>query len=304
MKNNTQPYMVSFGEVLWDIFPNGERAGGAPFNVAYNTFRMGTDIKMLSRTGNDHLGKRLTDQIENWGITTELIQTDEKYPTGTVIANFDENGEAHYDIVQNVAWDFIEILPEHKEIVQNAEAFVFGSLAARNETSRKTLLQLLDWAKFKVFDVNFRPPFVDIELIKTLLHKCDLVKMNKAELRQIIDFLGEEYIDEETSAKHIQKYFGINEIVLTKGSKGARYFVGDQNYTFDAIPIEIADTVGSGDSFLAGFLHKRIQGKSPEEIMRQAVSLGAFITSRPGACPDYSYEEFRNFRESKTETSI
>ena len=304
MKNNTQPYMVSFGEVLWDIFPNGERAGGAPFNVAYNTFRMGTDIKMLSRTGNDSLGKRLTDQIENWGITTELIQTDEKYPTGTVIANFDENGEAHYDIVQNVAWDFIEILPEHKEIVQNAEAFVFGSLAARNETSRKTLLQLLDWAKFKVFDVNFRPPFVDIELIKTLLHKCDLVKMNKAELRQIIDFLGEEYIDEETSAKHIQKYFGINEIVLTKGSKGARYFVGDQNYTFDAIPIEIADTVGSGDSFLAGFLHKRIQGKSPEEIMRQAVSLGAFITSRPGACPDYSYEEFRNFRESKTETSI
>ncbi len=304
MKNTTQPYIVSFGEVLWDIFPNGERAGGAPFNVAYNTFKMGTDIKMLSKVGNDELGKKLINQIKNWGITTELIQTDEKFSTGTVIANFDENNEAHYDIVQNVAWDFIEILPEHEEIIKNAEAFVFGSLAARNETSRNTLFQLLEWAKFKIFDVNFRPPFVDVELIKTLLHKCDLVKMNKPELRNIIEFLGEEYIDEETGVKHIQKYFNINEVVLTKGSKGARYFVGNQSYTFSAIPITIADTVGSGDSFLAGFLHKRIQEKSPEEIMKQAVSLGAFITSKFGACPDYNYEESRIFRENQYKKSV
>ncbi len=304
MKNIKNPYIVCFGEVLWDIFPTGERAGGAPFNVAYNSFRMGTEVCMLSKIGKDKLGERLIEQIKDWNISTDLIQVDEIHPTGTVLANFDENGEAHYDIVRNVAWDFIEILPEHKEVIQNADAFVFGSLAARSETSRKTLFQLLEWAKFKVFDVNFRPPFVDFNLIKKLLHKTDLVKMNKAELRKIIDDLGEEYVDEETSAKHIQKYFGIHEVILTKGSKGARYFIGDKNYTFTAIPIEIADTVGSGDSFLAGFLHKRIQGKSPEEIMKQAVSLGAFITSKSGACPDYSYDEFRNFRERKSEKSF
>ncbi len=301
MKNKKNPYIVCFGEVLWDIFPSGERAGGAPFNVAYNTNRMGTEVRMLSKIGNDKLGDQLLDQIKNWNIPTDLIAVDQVHPTGTVLAQFDESGEAHYDIVQNVAWDFIEILPEHQEVIENADAFVFGSLAARNETSCKTLFQLLEWAKFKVFDVNFRPPFVDFELIKKLLHKTDLVKMNKAELRKIIDYLGEQYVDEETSVKHIQKYFDINEVVLTKGSKGARYFIGDNNFTFSAIPIEVADTVGSGDSFLAGFLHKRIQGKSPEEIMKQAVSLGAYITSKSGACPDYSYEEFRRFRESKTE---
>ncbi len=113
-----------------------------------------------------------------------LFRQTSSFSTGIVIANFDENNEAHYDIVQNVAWDFIEILPEHEEIIKNAEAFVLVVWLQETKTSRNTLFQLLEWAKFKIFDVNFRPPFVDVELIKTLLHKCDLVKMNKPEFAQ------------------------------------------------------------------------------------------------------------------------
>ena len=124
--------------------------------------------------------------------------------------------------------------------------------------------------------------------------------MNKAELRTILEYLGEDYIDEDTGIRHLQAYFNLNEIVLTKGSKGARYFISDTAYNFPAVHIEIADTVGSGDSFLAGFLSKRIQGRSPEEIMKQATSLGAFITSKAGACPDYTYEEFKAFREKNS----
>lgn len=295
--NNNKSYAVCFGEVLWDIFPTGSRAGGAPFNVAYNLDKMGVEVQMISKVGNDELGNQLLNQIKNWNISTDFIQIDNENPTGTVIANFDEHGEAHYNIVENVAWDHIEITQEQKELIQNSEAFVFGSLIARNEVSKNTLLELIELSKFRVFDVNFRPPFIDFELTKTLLHKAHLVKMNKAELRTIIEFLGEEYIDEDNSIKRIQKHFDLNEIVLTKGSKGARYFVGDHNYTFSAVSIEVTDTVGSGDSFLAGFLSKRIQGKLPEEIMKQAVSLGAFITSKSGACPDYTYEEFKSFRE-------
>lgn len=295
--NNNKSYTVCFGEVLWDIFPAGSRAGGAPFNVAYNLDKMGVEVQMISKVGNDELGNELLNQIKNWKISTDFIQIDNEKPTGTVIANFDEHGEAHYDIVNNVAWDNIQITEKQKELIQNSEAFVFGSLIARNEVSKNTLLELIELSKFRVFDVNFRPPFIDFELIKTLLHKADLVKMNKAELRTIIEFLGEEYIDEDNSIKHIQKHFDLNEIVLTKGSKGARYFVGDKSYNFSAVSIEVNDTVGSGDSFLAGFLSKRIQGKLPEEIMKQAVSLGAFITSKSGACPDYTYEEFKSFRE-------
>ncbi|SIS64516.1 fructokinase [Chryseobacterium ureilyticum] len=298
MNTNKFNYVVCFGEVLWDIFPSGSRAGGAPFNVAYNLFKMGIDTKMLSRIGNDTLGQQLLNQIDQWGITTDFIQVDRERPTGTVLANFDEHGEAQYEIVKEVAWDYIEALPKHKELIQNSKAFVFGSLIARNEVSKKTLLELLEHSKFRIFDVNFRPPFIDFDFIKELLHKADLVKMNKAELRTILEFLGEDYIDEDTSIRHLQNYFDLNEIILTKGSKGARYFVGSTSYNFPAVHIEIADTVGSGDSFLAGFLSKRIQGRSPEEIMKQATSLGAFITSKSGACPDYTYEEFRTFREN------
>lgn len=298
MNTNKFNYVVCFGEVLWDIFPSGSRAGGAPFNVAYNLFKMGIDTKMLSRIGNDTLGQQLLNQIDQWGITTDSIQVDRERPTGTVLANFDEHGEAQYEIVKEVAWDYIEALPKHKELIQNSKAFVFGSLIARNEVSKKTLLELLEHSKFRIFDVNFRPPFIDFDFIKELLHKADLVKMNKAELRTILEFLGEDYIDEDTSIRHLQNYFDLNEIILTKGSKGARYFVGSTSYNFPAVHIEIADTVGSGDSFLAGFLSKRIQGRSPEEIMKQATSLGAFITSKSGACPDYTYEEFRTFREN------
>lgn len=291
------PYVVCFGEVLWDIFPQGTRAGGAPFNAAYNISKMGTDVKMLSRIGNDELGEKLTHQINTWGLTTDYIQVDNEHPTSTVIAKIDEENEATYDIVNHVAWDYIDFLPEHEELISNAEAFVFGSLSARNPKSRETLLQLLKFAKLKIFDVNFRPPFIDLELIKELLFQADIVKMNKAEMRQIMQFFSEEYKSEDESAAFIQNHFNIKEIVLTKGSKGARYFVGDQNYGFSAVPIEIADTVGSGDAFLAGFISKRVQLKSPEEIMKEAISLGAFITSKSGACPDYEYEEFEKFKK-------
>jgi fructokinase len=299
MMTDKNSYIVCFGEVLWDIFPEGSRAGGAPFNVAYNVHKMGIDVNMLSKIGNDELGKKLTDQIKSWEISTDYIQVDEKYPTSTVIAKIDKHNEATYEIINDVAWDFIEFLPEHKELVSNAEAFVFGSLSARNEKSKETLLQLLEFAKLKIFDVNFRPPFTEVELIKTLLQKADIVKMNKAELKQILEFIGKEYNNEEESVAFLQNHFDIKEVILTKGSKGAKYFVGDKNYSFEAVPITVADTVGSGDAFLSGFISKRIKNENPEEIIKQAISLGAFITSKSGACPDYEYSEFENFKNQK-----
>lgn len=293
---NKTPYIVCFGEVLWDVFPEGSKAGGAPFNVAYHVYKTGTDVKMLSRIGNDELGRKLTDQIKNWGITADYIQIDHEHPTSTVIAKIDEDNEATYEIINHVAWDYIDFLPEHEKLVSEAGAFVYGSLSARNPKTRETLLKLLEFSKLNIFDVNFRPPFIEVDLIKELLHKADIVKMNKAEMRRIMEFLDKEYVSEDESAAYIRNHFDIKEIILTKGSKGARYFAGNSNYSFPAVPIQIADTVGSGDSFLSGFISKRIQGKSPEEIMNEATALGAFITSKHGACPDYTYEEFQQFK--------
>jgi len=299
--NNKNTYIVCFGEILWDIFPDGEKAGGAPFNAAYHIKKMGIEVKMLSRIGNDELGKKLTDRMKGWGITTSYIQEDLEHPTSTVLAKIDEHHEASYEIINHVAWDYIEFLPEHEKLVSEAEAFIFGSLSARNEKTRETLLKLLKSAKLKVFDVNFRPPFIDVDLIRQLLHHADIVKMNKSEMRQIMEFLGKEYKSEEETAAFIQKHFDIREIILTKGSKGARYFTGDTHYDFAAVPIEIADTVGSGDAFLSGFISKRILGGSPEEMMNNAVSLGAWITSKYGACPGYDLQEFEAFKNKQTD---
>ncbi|WP_337965563.1 carbohydrate kinase [uncultured Flavobacterium sp.] len=296
-EQTTKSSIYCYGEVLWDIFPDGARAGGAPFNVAYNLMRMGVDAHMISRIGNDKLGRDLMKQLSDWNIATENTQIDNQYPTGTVLAHIDEHNEAHYDITEPVAWDFIEYRDDQINKVSNAAAFVFGSLITRGEKSRNTLFQLLEIAKFKVFDVNIRPPFFSVPVVKELLYKADLVKMNKAELRLILEFLGRDYVNEDDSIRYIQDEFNINEVLISKGSKGAIYYNGDDHYQALAVPVKIADTVGSGDAFLAGFLSKRITNSSPEEIMAQAVALGGFITSKEGACPSYTLTDFNAFRQ-------
>lgn len=289
---------VCFGEVLWDIFPGEQRRiGGAPFNVAYHLFKMGLDVEMISSVGDDDLGRELLQKIKNWQISTDHIQITEEHPTSTVVASVDENNDAHYEIVENVAWDFIETTQENKKVLTTADALVFGTLAARNEKSKNTLFQLLEISSYNVFDINLREPYYDIRIINELLHKTQLAKFNKAELRMVLDFLKKEYKDEKDSIRFLQDKFNIREIIVSKGSKGALYAHEDRFYLYPTIPIEVKDTVGSGDSFLAGFLSKRLQKESSaHEIMAQAVSLGAFITSQEGACPEYTLEEFLGFK--------
>jgi fructokinase len=297
-KNTKSVYC--YGEVLWDIFPEGARAGGAPFNVAYNLMRMGIDSHMISRVGNDKLGIDLITQLTDWNISTQDSQIDPVYPTGTVIAHIDEHNEAHYDIIKPVAWDFIEFRNDYIEKISNAAAFVFGSLITRSETSRNTLFELLEIAQFKVFDINIRPPHYSVPIINDLLGKSDVVKMNKAELYLVLDFLNKSYVDEDDAVRFIQDKFNIKEVLVSKGSKGALYYNEYQKYDVPAVPVTIQDTVGSGDAFLAGFLSKRILDENPIEIMNQATALGAFITSKKGACPNYSLNDFALFRKENT----
>ncbi|WP_079240841.1 carbohydrate kinase family protein [Chryseobacterium indologenes] len=289
---------VCFGEVLWDIFPGEQkRVGGAPFNVAYHLFKMGVEVNMISSVGDDQLGRDLLDKMKNWNIPADHVQINTEYPTSTVIATVDENNDAHYDIVEGVAWDYIETTPENMEIFNTTDALVFGTLAARNEKSRNTLFQLLELSDYNVFDINLREPYYEVGMIKDLLHKTHLAKFNKAEMRMMLDFLGKAYTTEEDGMKYLQDQFDLKEIIISKGSKGALYASEDHFYLYPTIPVTVKDTVGSGDSFLAGFLSKRLEkGSTIPEIMTQAVSLGAFITSQEGACPEYSLEDFIRFK--------
>ena len=291
--------VACYGEVLWDIFPGGQRrAGGAPFNVAYHLSRMGVDAHMISSVGSDHLGSELLEKIQNWNIPINGIQINDQYPTSTVVATIDENNDAHYDIIQHVAWDYIETRPADLNLLTETDALVFGTLAARNEKSKNTLFELTEASNYNVFDINLRPPYYDIHLIKDLLHRTQLAKFNKAELRMMLDFMGKDYVTEKDSIQYLQDVFGMKEIIISKGSKGALYANKDNFYLYPTVSVEVKDTVGSGDSFLAGFLSKRLEtGTSAQQVMHQAVALGAFITAQEGACPEYTLDYFTKFRD-------
>lgn len=298
MNSNTIK-IACFGELLWDLLPEQEKkAGGASFNVAYHLFKMGIDSRTISAVGNDALGEEIVSKIKNWGISTKNIQVSDTYPTSTVVATFDENHEAHYDIVTNVAWDYIEARSIDKQLVSESNALVFGSLASRNKDSRNSLFELLEESTFNVFDINLRKPHYDFNLLKELLHKSDIAKFNKAEMLLVLDFLGKSQTTEEDAVKKIQDIFKIKEIIISKGSKGALYVNDGDFHLYPARNVIVADTVGSGDSFLAGFLSKRfIEGATVKDIMEQAIDLSAFITSKVGPCPEYTFEEFQQFKK-------
>ncbi|MCT6869062.1 carbohydrate kinase [Apibacter sp.] len=291
--------IICFGEILWDIFPAGKKIGGAPFNVAYHLNKMGIDGRMISCVGNDELGKELIEKVKEASIPVDECQINNKYDTGTVIAEIDKNNEAHYTIVEPVAWDFIEWKQEYENLVKNSQGFVFGSLGSRNNLSKSTLIKLLEVAPYKIFDINLRPPYISQVSIIEFMKKADLVKMNKAELRLLLDWVGKEYTEEEEAIKYIRRCFSLDGLIVTKGSKGAVYCNQDQYIYSEAIQVEIKDTVGSGDSFLAGFLAKRAQGFSISDSIEEAIALGAFITNHIGACPVYDLEEFKKFKMNK-----
>lgn len=298
--NNTKPSVVCFGEVLWDIFPTYKRIGGAPLNVAFHLNKFNIDSHIITKIGEDELGTKILDRITNDGMSTNEVQVDPKHQTGTVFATFDDNNDASYEFLDNSAWDFIDFKPSDFDIVSKSDAFVFGTLASRKEHTRNTLYQLLEAAKYKVYDVNFRPPHYDLNFVAELMKKSDLLKMNKAELREILEHIGKHYTNEEEAVKHIQDYFKCDEIIVSKGSKGGIYQSNDIFYQFPAVEIVIKDTVGSGDSFLAGFLAEKIKKSNDLEVIKKASSLGAYITSHAGACPPYKLEDFHLFYEENT----
>ena len=286
--NQQQKTVVCYGEVLWDIFPTKTKPGGAPMNVAYHLRKFGIDSRMISRVGDDEAGKKLLNLLTEWDIPTENCQADLANETGKVIATVMPGNEMSYNIYSPVAWDYITPNADNDKLVSEADAFVYGSLVTRNETSRETLYQLIEKAKFNVFDINLRQPYYSPEIIKHLLGKCNLLKLNDTELELISAWFSTEKSDEETAVRVLQQKFNIDEVIVTKGAAGASYYTKDESYTFPAFKVTVKDTCGSGDSFLAAFLAKKFEGASPETSMIYATGLGAFVASHEGACPAYN----------------
>ena len=278
--------IVCFGEVLWDMLPTGKLPGGAPMNCAYHIHQLGLQSQMISRIGKDILGAELKELLISKKVDTSLLQVDDQYDTSTVAVTLDKKGTPSYEIVQPVAWDFIE-LQKNKEVVQQADALVYGSLAARNTTTLTTLLRLLPYAPFKIFDINLRSPFYDKKTLESLLHPADIVKLNEEEIEILCKLLGLSSFSEWDQMNWLIRRYQLTGMIITKGTEGALYFDGKKSYHQPIFKVEVQDTIGSGDAFLAGFTTQYIQGEPIPTCLQFGAFMGAYIASNKGAMPAY-----------------
>lgn len=290
MNNPNKHHVVCFGEVLWDIMPTGDVPGGAPMNVAYHLNKLGKNPALITKIGIDDKGKELVDIFSSSGVCTDFFQLDYQYETGKVFANPNEHNEVVYDIVKPSAWDFIAWEDVFTNLVSDAEYFVFGSLAARNKESKNTLLKLLEVAKIKVLDINLRAPHYNRRIVEELLKKADFVKMNLAELELITGWFSN-HTSTEDRMKSVREKFKIENMVVTMGGDGALLYMNGNISRHNGFKVNVVDTVGSGDAFLAGLLCKLLENTSSNDALTFASGLGALIATKRGACPQYDPEE-------------
>jgi fructokinase len=285
-----QPNIVCFGEMLWDVLPTGARPGGAPMNVAYHLKKLGAQPVLISRLGRDDYGKELMKLLMEQELPTDFVQWDDEHKTGIVNAHPGPNNEVTYDIVSPVAWDFISMQNSFPALMQGATYIVYGSLAARNEVTKGTLLQLLEGATKKVFDVNLRPPHFNENIIKQLLKGVTILKLNEDELLLLAGWFGN-VTGVASRIKLLQDKFNIPTVIVTRGGAGALLNVDGQLFEHNGYSVSVADTVGCGDAFLAGLLYQFNLGTGPPGALNFASALGALIATRSGACPPYRKEE-------------
>ena len=291
--------VVSFGEVLWDKLPSEKVPGGAPLNFGYRLNSFEKSISIISKVGDDALGKKLTEFLNKNGLDTEHLQISKIYKTGEVNVSIDKNGIADYDILNPVAWDDISLNSKNIDLTKNSSIFVFGSLICRNVTSRETLKKLLKIAPFKLFDVNLRFPYYDLNLIKELMMCSDFIKFNHEEITEISLIYNKKKTSLENMIKTISEKTKTYDICVTMGEKGACYYTNNTFYFQDGFKINVSDTVGAGDSFLATLVEGILNKTKPQEILKKACAVAALVASRRGATTKVSLTEINNLTGNK-----
>ena len=297
------PQVICFGEILWDLLLTGKVAGGAPMNVAFHLNQLGVPSSMISRVGNDEDGREILDFLQGKQVSADFVQLDNDHPTGTVKVTLNDDGHPQYDIVQNVAWDFIATTPVAIDAVRQTRAFVFGSLVARIPTSQNTLFEMIENAPFRVFDVNLRKPFFSKELIFGLLPKANMVKMNDEELEIIASWFGFNGTENEKMIQ-VKKACKIDVLLVTRGENGAISLTGTGFCSHEGYRVHVKDTIGSGDAFLAGYLSQYLHQASPEKCIDFACKTGAYVATKRGGTPVHDTCEITNLSQKAIKINI
>lgn len=286
--------------MLWDVFPTHKKIGGAPLNVAIRLKSLDNDVAIISKVGTDNLGDTLLKFIQDKKVSTQNINKDNSLNTGKVEVTLDKKGSASYNIMFPSAWDYIEFTESNQNLVKSSDAFIFGSLIGRNSTSKNTLLQLLEFANYKIFDVNLRPPHYSVDLLAELMSWADFIKFNDEELLEISQFFGSKYNEIEKNMAFISEYTNTKQICVTKGKNGAILLYDGQFYSNDGYEVNVIDTVGSGDSFLATLVNFLMKNEHPQEAIDIACAVGAIVANSEGANPEINRSDIMSLINFKS----
>ncbi len=297
--NHINEIVVGMGEALWDVLPEGKKIGGAPANFAYHVSQFGLPSRVVSAVGEDKLGAEILDNFREKKLNCMIEQV--PYPTGTVQVELDAEGVPCYDIKEGVAWDNIPYTNALEGLAHCTRAVCFGSLAQRSVVSRETINRFLDAMPvtdetLKIFDVNLRQGFYTKEILCNSFQKCNILKINDEELVTVSRMFGYPGIDLQDKCWILLAKYNLKMLILTCGVNGSYVFTPGKVSFVETPKVEVADTVGAGDSFTATFVAALLKGMSITEAHRLAVDVSAFVCTQNGAMPvipDYLKERMK-----------
>lgn len=289
--------ILCVGEILWDMLPDGAKAGGAPMNVALHLRKFGFDVGFAGRIGFDKLGRDLKDFLISQGLDVSLLQVDSDLPTSTVQVYLEANNQVRFEIVDNVAWDRIELIDALAKASREASVIIYGTLASRHTFTRETILKMLNNNNncLKLIDVNLRPPFNKQNVIEELIYKADIAKLNDDELKIIAGWYGK-VGDEKLLTKWFAEKYNCEIVCVTKGGNGSLVFTKDKIFEHPGYKVTVVDTVGSGDAFLAGFLYIYLTEGKLDKALDYACATGALVATKAGGTPDYQSDEIERIK--------
>lgn len=304
----TEAEVLCVGEVLWDALPAGLFLGGAPFNVACHLRAAGVPVSLVSRVGDDRLGAEARARVARYGVRTDLVQVDPHLPTGFVRVSISESGSPTFEILAPAAWDAIEASDALLARARAARAIVFGSLAQREPVSRRTIEALWDAGTMLVFDANLRPPFDDRDVVRRSLERADVVKVSARELEQLAGWFGLPMrtpsggtnAELEPTVSALAARFDCRVVCVTNGKEGSGLWREGRWTEHPGFEVDVRDTVGTGDAYLAVLLAGLLSGADDEALLHHASLMGAYVATQSGAVPPDQPVVFRPPRRKTT----
>jgi fructokinase len=287
--------IVSIGEVLWDVIAGKEHLGGAPFNFAAHARNLGHDVHFVSAVGCDERGDRILERMTQMGLSTRFVSRIEGWETGIATVNLDAKGQPTFEIHRPCAYDFISLTSSDLSdlLSPSPDAIYFGTLLQTSSQAFQVTRNVLtsNSTSRRFYDVNLRPSSYDPQVIRDLISRATVLKLNEDEVRTIDQIFEREHKSLKSFCEDYTNDFGLEAVCVTRGPKGCALLIGNDFIEAPGYSVQVVDAVGAGDAFAAAVLHALWNHWPAEKVADFANRVGALITSRPGAIPEWTIDD-------------